>query len=81
MSAARPTRQERCRARNPLATWGHAATRSAIRRGLIERDVCAVCGDPETDGHHPDHKNPLEVVWLCRRHHKAEHRRLAEGGR
>jgi hypothetical protein len=79
-----PTPQERWRARNPLARWAHVATQSAIRRGLIARQDCEVCGDPNTDAHHPDHTKPLEVQFLCRRHHKAahkaEHRRLAEGG-
>jgi len=78
MTGAKPSRQERWRARNPIADWSHNATRAALRRGLIERDVCQVCGDPQTDGHHPDHTKPLEVVWLCRRHHKAEHRKAKQ---
>ena len=72
---AKPTPQARWAARNPLARWAHRATRSAIKQGLLERDVCQVCGVEEVDGHHPDHTKPLEVVWLCRKHHKAEHRR------
>jgi hypothetical protein len=28
------------------------------------------------DGHHPCYDRPMAVVWLCRRHHIAEHRRL-----
>jgi hypothetical protein len=74
-----PSRQERWAAKNPLARWAHGATRGAVQRGLLEREPCQVCGDPKVDAHHPDHTRPLEVVWLCRRHHKAEHRRLAEG--
>jgi|SRR5215472_7140805 len=26
--------------------------------------------------HHPDYKKPKDIVWLCRKHHKAEHVRL-----
>lgn len=74
------TRQEKWRARNPVAAWAHGATASAIRRGLIERKPCEVCGNPQTDGHHPDHRKPLDVVWLCRKHHKAEHRAQRNGG-
>jgi hypothetical protein len=76
-----PTRQQRWRARNPIADWAHSATRSAIRRGLLQRQDCAVCGDPDTDAHHPDHSNPLNVIFLCRRHHKDLHKRLAEVSR
>lgn len=26
--------------------------------------------------HHPDYSKPLEVVWMCRPCHLAEHKRL-----
>lgn len=76
------TRQERWRARNPLATWAHSATRSAIRRGLLERQPCERCGAEAVDAHHPDHRQPLDVVWLCRRchrHHHAAERKVRHG--
>lgn len=75
------SRQERWRERNPLAYWAHAATRSALRRGLIQRQPCAVCGNPDAEAHHPRYDDPLRPEWLCRRHHKARHsqmRRAAE---
>jgi hypothetical protein len=70
-------RQARWRERNPLARWAHGATASAIRRGLLERQPCEVCGDLTTDAHHEDHRDPLRVRWLCRKHHKALHRKRA----
>jgi hypothetical protein len=73
------SRQERWRARNPLKSWAHSATRSAIRRGLIVPKPCEVCGDPKAEAHHPDYRRPLVVKWWCRRHHKQHHHgRLAE---
>ncbi|MEH7869692.1 hypothetical protein V7795_21430 [Rhizobium laguerreae] len=60
---------------NPKALWAHNALRSAIRRGLISRGCCEVCGAEDTDGHHDDYDRPLDVAWLCRLHHRAEHRR------
>ncbi|ESW88109.1 hypothetical protein X762_08975 [Mesorhizobium sp. LSHC426A00] len=44
---------------------------------MVKQD-CAVCGISKTDFHHdPDHYDrPLDGVWLCRKHHKREHRRL-----
>ena len=61
--------------RNPLATWAHAAFRSAERRGLVQRTPCEVCGAEDTDAHHyRGYHQPLAVRFLCRRHHKAAHR-------
>lgn len=34
----------------------------------------AECGDPRADAHHADYSKPLEVEFLCRRHHAARHR-------
>lgn len=71
--------QERWRKRNPLAVWAHSATRSAIRRGLIVKpDRCECCGQPgPVEAHHPDHHDPLRVIWL----RKACHKRLHAGER
>jgi len=48
---------------------------NAIRDGkLIPWPVCAVpeCnGKPQ--GHHPDYSRPLDVVWLCSKHHTEAH--------
>ncbi len=35
---------------------------------------CEICDNPRTDKHHPDITKPLQIVWLCRRHHKERHR-------
>ncbi|CAN7732451.1 hypothetical protein [Mesorhizobium sp. LjNodule214] len=59
------TPQARWRQRNPIAAWCHSATASAIRRGIIERQPCEVCGDPKTDAHHPEWKTPLFCQWLA----------------
>jgi len=72
-------RQEAWRERNPLATWAHGATRSAIRRGLITPQPCEICG-ATAEAHHPDHTDPLRVQWLCRIHHKRLHAELRKGG-
>lgn len=75
---AAPNRQARWHAENPKARWAHIALQNALRRGLVSREPCAVCGAEKVDGHHdPDNYDmPLRVTWLCRRHHVAEHRRL-----
>ncbi|RUU11036.1 hypothetical protein EOD23_11605 [Mesorhizobium sp. USDA-HM6] len=77
MSGSTP--QARWRQRNPLKYWCHAATASALKRGIIERQVCEVCGDPRTDAHHERHTEPLHIRWACRRHHKQLERELKGG--
>jgi hypothetical protein len=65
--------QAKWREKNPLKRWAHVATASALRRGLIARKPCEVCGCEQTDAHHDNYLEPLRVRWLCRRHHKAAH--------
>lgn len=51
------------------------AIQFCVRKGwLVRPDACSRC-DSEglIEGHHPDYSKPLEVVWLCKRCHKAEH--------
>lgn len=74
-------KQEAWRKRNPFADWAHSATRAASRRGLIQKQPCEVCGDANSEAHHPDYSQPLNVVWLCRAHHKALHARMKRAER
>ena len=69
-------RQARWREKNPVKRWAHMATASALRRGLLERQPCEVCGAEPTDAHHDDYERPMKVRWLCRKHHKEAHRAL-----
>lgn len=36
---------------------------------------CVICGSVDSEAHHPDYREPVKVVWLCRKHHKCQHRR------
>jgi hypothetical protein len=78
--AATYARQAKWRDRNPKAVWAQSALRAAVKRGLIQPQPCEVCGAVEAEGHHRDYDRPADVVWLCRKHHKAEHRRLQQKG-
>lgn len=53
------------------------AVTNAIRDGRLMRMPCEVCGNAKTDGHHPDYSRPLDVKWLCRKHHTDAHRSAA----
>jgi hypothetical protein len=67
------SRQEAWRARNPLAYWSHQALRSGLKRGLVTKQPCEECGDPDAEAHHEDHAKPLDVMWFCRSCHKRHH--------
>lgn len=60
------TRAEKARA------W-HAVN-VAIRRGILSRRPCEVCGaERHIHAHHDDYAKPLEVRWLCAKHHIEAH--------
>jgi hypothetical protein len=72
--------QAKWRSENPEKVWAQRALRSAIKAGLVQQRPCVVCGDPKSEAHHPSYARPADVVWLCRKHHKAEHRQFREEG-
>lgn len=50
-------------------------TAELIRRGILVKGNCEVCGTTErVETHHDDYNKPYEVRWLCRKHHLAEHK-------
>lgn len=61
------------RASNPEAYRAQTALGNAIRDGKAKRLPCEVCGSKRSHGHHRDYAKPLDVIWLCARHHHAAH--------
>lgn len=59
--------------RYPERIRARVSVRAAVRLGKMMQLPCKVCGSPSTEGHHPDYSKPLEVVWLCRKHHSRLH--------
>lgn len=50
---------------------------NAIRDGKVQRHPCFVCG-AKAHAHHPDYDRPLDVIWLCPKHHKEAHQLAKE---
>ncbi|TBH09920.1 hypothetical protein [Rhizobium leguminosarum] len=69
----KPSPQTKWNSEHPLEMLAHQYVRSALKRGLLERQPCEVCGEAETDAHHDDYDQPRKVRWLCRRHHQQHH--------
>lgn len=42
-------------------------------RHNIEKRPCAVCGSENAQAHHHDYARPLDVEWLCPKHHAEAH--------
>ncbi len=50
-------------------------TFKAIEKGILIRKPCEVCGSTEKiEAHHDDYHKPLEVRWLCKKHHMEHHK-------
>ena len=66
--------QKRSRDRYPEKYKANYALTNAVRDKRIKKRPCAVCGSTlKLEGHHEDYSNPLDVVWLCRKHHLERH--------
>ena len=77
--ARRPNRRKKVqqymrngRARYPERYRARTAVGNAIRDGRLQRQPCEECGAP-AQAHHEDYGRPLDVRWLCFRHHRKVH--------
>ncbi len=70
-------------ARNPEKRRAQSAVSNAQVAGKLTKEPCLFCDDEQVHAHHHDYSRPLDVTWLCARHHKLAHRSddLLQGGR
>lgn len=59
--------------KNKEKLQAHSKLWNALKSGEVTKTECIICGDNKSEGHHPDYSRPLDVVWLCRKHHKETH--------
>jgi predicted transposase YbfD/YdcC len=59
---------------NPEKISAHRKMLNALRTGKINKRPCEVCGELKVDAHHDDYTKPIEVRWLCRKHHIEHHK-------
>jgi hypothetical protein len=60
----------------PEKRRAHMLVGEAMKRGDLIRQPCSVCGKLKTHAHHEDYTKPLDVVWLCPKHHGERHRAM-----
>jgi hypothetical protein len=51
----------------------HNLVKRAIESGKLVRLPCEICGIEDTEAHHDDYSKPLDVRFLCVRHHNDHH--------
>ena len=68
--------QKAWKERNPEKHEAHKAVQRGIRNNLILKTECFVCGDEKVEAHHADYERPLDVIWMCRTHHRETHKML-----
>jgi hypothetical protein len=62
--------QRKHRAKYPDKYKARNLVNNALRDGVIHRKPCEVCGDHDSEAHHYDYSKPLDVHWLCFKHHR-----------
>ncbi len=45
----------------------------ALARKHVPKKPCGVCGHEKVQAHHEDYSKPLDVNWLCKKHHVEAH--------
>ena len=60
--------------RSPEIDKCYRQLRTALRAELVIKEPCQICDNPGVAGHHEDYSKPLDVIWLCSKHHYAVHR-------
>lgn len=44
-----------------------------LRRGIIQKQNCCLCGSPDSEMHHGDYNKPTDVSWMCNPCHDEYH--------
>ena len=51
----------------------HNKVARALKNGSLTKMSCEICSDTKTEAHHDDYNQPLNVRWLCKKHHMEYH--------
>jgi hypothetical protein len=59
--------------RYPARVKARGVAVEAVRQGKISPRPCEICGGEPAQKHHEDYSKPLEITWLCPKHHREMH--------
>ena|SRR3990167_5247089 len=51
----------------------HQKVNRYIKSGKIKKENCKICNSEKSVAHHEDYSKHLEIIWLCRLHHRQLH--------
>lgn len=67
--------KKRMQEKYPEKVSARKKVHQALRSGKLERKPCTICGSTENiEAHHIDYSKPMNVKWICRKHHRELHR-------
>lgn len=69
----RTANRKKYRAKNPRRNAIYQQVFYALKIGKIKKGLCERCGCEKVEAHHEDYDKPLEVRWLCKKHHREIH--------
>lgn len=55
--------------KHPRKVRTRTASHRALKKGIIKKTPCVICGEEKVEMHHVNYNKPLNVVFLCRKHH------------
>lgn len=61
------------KAQQRRTNWATDKVLRAIKKGIMKKQPCEICGVEPAEAHHDDYNFPLEVRWLCKKHHVEWH--------
>ena len=64
--------RQKWEAKYPERNRARRIVQNEVKAGRLVGLPCLICGG-DSEAHHPDYSAPLDVVWLCRLHHKQAH--------
>ena len=64
------------RIRYPEKFLAHCMVNNAVRDKRLFKQPCEVCGKTKVHAHHDDYYKPMEVRWLCKKHHLEVHGKI-----
>lgn len=56
------------RLNNPIKSKAHKVVFVELRAGRLKKGIC-FCGNEKVEAHHEDYTKPLDIIWLCKKHH------------
>ena len=77
--ASETARHKRNVEKHPIRHSAVWAANNAQKAGKLHKEPCQRCGQVDNvQAHHEDYSKPLDVVWLCPKHHGERHREINE---